>query len=442
MPTSESDTITRVPPQSLEAEQAVLGSMMIDKDACDIGLEMLHPDDFYRPAHQEVFRALGATIARNEPNDLIAIQEELRDRDQLANCGGTEYLMALIDTVPTAANIQYYSNIVRQKGLLRSLIHAGTRIVEIVHKEEGNREAEEILAAAENLILRIGERKSGDDIAELDDVYDEIYAKLPTMKTNYGAPICLPKLADACISMAYGEHIVIGARPMVGKSAFVWQLLTHAVRKDCPAAIFSLEMSKEQFVLRDLAGESGIHLWRMLSEEMDDNEYARVGSAANRAKGNRPIIVNAAGWTTAEIAACARRLVRKGVKIIAVDHIQLVSSSASSEHEQIKQISRDLQTLAARLNISVISLSQFNRNIERRGPDARPRLSDLMGSGAIEANADIIWMLWRKLNPEEQSSMGVTEAEIIVAKNRMLPSAVVKCGFLGRKFRFVERAAA
>lgn len=427
--------ISQIPPQNLEAEQSTLGSMMLERTALEDAMAILTSEDFYRPAHQEVFDALAALNRRNEPSDLITLQEELRKRGKLEDIGGTEYLMVLVDSVPTAANLEHYAHIVEKKSILRKLISTGTAIVGMAQHEDSD--VREIVEEAERLIFNISQARNTRAVVSIAEAVSDFYGDLESITGNYGIPVSLKPLSDACIGMARSEFTVLGARPMVGKSALALQLLTGAAETGKhKAAIVSCEMSEQQFVIREIAKRSGVSARQMLAGPLHDHHWDKIAVASAETY-NLPVeYVDAAGWTTSQIRATCRRLASKGVDIVAVDHMQIVKpdNSKAGRHVQLGQISKDLKDMARTLNIHVLGLCQLNRDIEKRGQNARPTLADLKESGDIEANADNVWLLWREM---QKNGPEIEEAEIILAKQRMLESHVVKCGFHGRKFQFV-----
>lgn len=428
----------KVPPQNLEAEQSVLGSMMLERSALEVGLAMLSAEDFYRPAHQTIFDCLHELRDRDEPADLLTLSEELRKRGKLEDVGSAEYLMSLVDTVPTAANIEHYASIVEEKSLLRKLISAGTRIVSMGHQESD--EIQDLLSEAESLILAIGQGRCGrKNFVWMSDIYFETFQKLPRIGEEFGVPIGLKPLADECVKMIGGELTIIGARPMVGKSTLAYQLLEHAARQDVKTAIISAEMTPEQYALRQMAGMSNVDVRTIIKGGLVDVHYDRLARTAQKLSKFPVAFYDADGLKMSDIRSACRRLYAAGVKLVAIDHMHCVepTDKRASRNSQLAQISRDCKSIAKELNIPVLALAQLSRDIEKRGKDARPLKSDLKESGDIEANADNIWLLWRPEEALNNRGMGVTEAEIIIAKGRMLGTSTVKCGFFGRQFKFV-----
>lgn len=428
----------KIPPQSLEAEQSVLGSMMLEPTALEKGLDILQTEDFYRPAHQAIFFALAELARRNEPVDLITVQEELRSTGKLDDSGGTEYLMTLADSVPTAANVEYYARIVERKAILRNLIATGTEIISAAYEEE-NEDIDLVLAQAEESILKVGQRRCGSRGRFMPDVYQELYYKLDQLPQQYSIPIGMKSLAYHCIGLGRKELIVIGARPRIGKSAFAMQLLQHAAAHGFPAAIISCEMTEEQFALRELAKHSGVHLKQIFTGNIQDVHVSRIANAVGKLVRYPVYFEQANGWDMRRIASACRRLVSAGVKVIAIDHMQVIEpkNPRAPRREQLGQISRDCKTLAVNLDVPIIALSQLSRRVDDRA-DSVPGLADLKESGDIEANADVVMMLWRPLNDENDRTLGQTDAKINIAKARMLPPAMVTCKFEGRRFQFID----
>jgi len=430
------EAIDRTPPHNIEAEQAVLGSMLLEHSALETGLEMLTPSDFYRPVHQLLFEALQALAGAGKEIDIITLTELLRERGKLKDCGGAEYLMSLVSSVPTAANIEYYASIVAEHSTRRRLIAAGSQVIAAAYRRDAD--LHECVAEAESAVFAVAQDRVRSGIVPMSDAYRAAYEHLEHADGQIGVPIGLRSLAHISLGMRPRELIVIGARPRVGKTALAWQLLVSAAKAGYPAAIVSCEMDAEELAMRDIARETGMSIYRMLSGDMDGDQWARIGEAISVCYGLPLYCVDAIGWRMERIASACRRLVRQGVRIIAIDHLQAIEPDdlRQSRAVQVERIVYHCKALARRLNIPILALCQFNRDIERRGRDARPVLADLKESGAVEQYADVIWLLWRSM--DETDTRPVSEAEIIVAKQRMLRPGVVRCAFEGRKFRFLD----
>ena len=429
-----------VPPQNLEAELSTLGSMMIDRGALETGLNMLRAEDFYRPANQEIFAALDALAARNEPCDLITVQEELRKRGKLEECGGTEYLMSAIDAVPTAANIEHYAAIVEEKALRRRLIAAATRIVAEARREDPDTPVETVLAEAEKAVLEVGTRRNRAAIRRLGEVCGELYGVLADLNARCVVPISVKPIADQCHGMMRGELIVLAGATSAGKSSLAMQLLLGAARSNprYPSALITCEMTEDQVGLRAIAGGTRIPLRRILKGDLDEEHYSRIGDWIADIYEDPVFVVKAVDKTVGQLAGICRRLVAQGIQLIAVDHMQRICPERpnATEYETLTLAARVLKNTAVDLGVPIIAVSQLRR------PDARgaskPTRHDLRGSGHIEENADQVWLLWREVQDDDGAGQAreLTNAELIVAKGRMLGTGVVKLLFHGGRYMF------
>ncbi len=406
------ESLRRVPPQSLEAEEAVLGGILLDNTALDRITELVHVDDFYRESHRTVFRAMLDLSARNEPSDLITLAEVLKGHGELAAVGGSAYLAELAERVPTAAHVVQYAKIVRDKSILRALIGAATEIA--MHGYDGRQDVGEMLDRAEQLIFGISDRKVKPEFVRISDLPSDL--------------------------------VIVAGRPSMGKTALCLNIAEHAaLRADVGVAIFSLEMSKEQLALRMLCSESRVDLKRVRTGHLSDREFPKLAMAAGRL-GDAPIFIDdTPALSILELRAKARRLKRDPATklgLIIVDYLQLMRSTEGKDNreQEISEISRSLKALAKELNVPVIALSQLNRQVESRNPP-KPRLADLRESGAIEQDADVIAFIYREeVYVEDSDKKGV--AEIIVAKQRNGPVDSVELTFLAEFTRFENRELA
>lgn len=445
-------TIEKIPPQNLEAEQSTLGSMMLERGALEKGMEILKAEDFYRPAHQEVYDALMSLAERDEPVDLITLQEELRKRGKLEDCGGTEYLMALVESVPTAANLEYYAKIVERKSILRKLISAGTQIIGLAQNED--EEIEAVTDRAEQLVFGVGQRKLGEYFRSigplLHDAWDMIDKRFHDKGVASGVPTGFAKLDNMTSGLQPSDFAIIAARPSMGKTALALNLALNAatVAKET-VAIFSIEMSAEQLVLRMLCMLSRTNAHRLRTGYFGDDEWNLISKATGELA-EAPIFID----DTTDIthlgmrAKCRRLKAEHGLSMVIVDYLQLMRSHRNTENrnQEISEIARGLKSLARELKVPVIALSQLSRAVEKR-EDKRPMLSDLRESGSIEAEADLVMMLYRPdyYNIKEvedteavrgtDGGMGDTKhnvevTEILIAKHRNGPTGSVKVGFV------------
>src|SRR5213596_1967826 len=443
------ENLRRVPPQSLEAEESVLGGIMLDNTVIDRVIGVLQPDDFYRGAHRKVFRAMVDLNGRSEPIDLITLSEALKARGQLAEVGGAAYLAELTERVPTAANAAHYAKIVRERSILRGLIEASTEIAMRGYQARDN--VDELLDHAEQLIFGIQERKVKQAFAKLSEVLVE---SIKTIERLYeqkqavtGVPTGFADLDALTAGLQPSDLIVVAGRPSMGKTALCLNIAEHAaLRADVGVAIFSLEMSKEQLALRMLCSESRVDLKRVRTGHLSDREFPKLAMAAGRLADAPIFIDDTPALSVLELRAKARRLKRDPstkLGLIIVDYLQLMRSTEGKDNreQEISEISRSLKALAKELRVPVLALSQLNRQVESRNPPI-PRLADLRESGAIEQDADVICFLYREdyYNPEDTEKQGV--AEVHVAKQRNGPIGKIELTFLKEYTRFENREVA
>ena len=453
----------RIPPQNLEAEQSTLGSMMIERSALEKGLEMLRAEDFYRPAHQEIFDALTALSERDEPVDLITLQEELRKRNKLEDVGGTEYLMALVDSVPSAANIEHYAKIVERKAVLRKLIAAGTEIIGMASNEEDDIAA--LTDKAERLIFNVAQRRMGDYFQPITPLVMQTWEWIDRRYQNKGeaagCPTGFTKLDHMTSGLQPSDFIIIAARPSMGKTALALDMAVNAaIEAKQTVAIFSIEMSAEQLVQRMVCSKARANAHRLRTGYFQDEEWDRLAKASS-ILWDAPIFIDDSTDMTAMAmrAKCRRLKSEHGLGLIVVDYLQLMRSHRNIDNrvQEISEIARGLKSLAREMHAPVIALSQLSRAVEKRD-DKRPMLSDLRESGSIEAEADMVMMLYRpdyyvikevdntdaitgrdgsKFDPDKRN---VEVTEIIIAKHRNGPTGTVKIGFV-REFASFENLA-
>jgi replicative DNA helicase len=418
------DVLRRLPPQSLEAEESVLGGVLLDNTALDRVLEILRPDDFYREAHRRIFRAMVVLSERNEPVDLVTLAETLRQRGELQDVGGAAYLAELAERVPTAANVAHYARIVREKAILRSLIATATEIA--TRGYEDTRDVKDLLDRAEQSIFQISEREVKPAFVRIDALMNETFKVVERLHQQKqavtGVTSGFADLDRLTAGLQPSDLVIIAGRPSMGKTAFALNIAANAaLRAGTGIAVFSLEMSKEQLALR------------MLGE---------LAQAAHVLISTPIYIDDTPAITVLELRAKARRLWRDPAAklgLVIVDYLQLMRSSETkdSREQEISEISRSLKALAKELQVPVIALSQLNRQVENRSPP-KPRLSDLRESGAIEQDADVIMFIYREeVYVEETDKRGI--AEVIVAKQRNGPIGSVELAFLREYTRFENR---
>jgi replicative DNA helicase len=422
----------RLPPHNLEAEESVLGSMMLSADAIAAVVEVVRAEDFYRPAHQRIFQAMLAIYGRGEPVDAITTVEELKRQGVLQEVGGPLYVYNLVESVPTPASAAYYARIVADHALLRRLIEAASQIMARAYAvpEDPRKAADE----AEGLIYAVSRAEEQDQVVPLAELVDESMVALEHIQQREsafaGIPTGFQDLDELLSGLQKGNLIVVAARPGVGKSSFVCNVARNvAVDARTPVAMFSLEMSRFEIGMRLLCGEARVPWDKVRSGRVATEEWTRIVEAAEVLHGSPLYIVDSGNVTIVDIRAKARRLKSKhGLGLIIVDYLQLMSGHTRVENRQqeVAEISRSLKLLAKELEIPVIAVSQLNRNPESRA-DKRPQLSDLRESGQIEADSDIVMFIHRE-DSDDPTVKG--KADIIVAKHRNGPTATIPLTFL------------
>ncbi len=436
--------LRRLPPQNTEAERLVLGAMLIDGEAVDRVREAVEAKDFYLPAHQTVFSAIAELSRRGTPADLLMVSDFLRAQNLLESVGGNSYLGQLSDAVTTSANVASYAKMVRDKAILRELIQVGTKMVEEAF--QGGEELPVILDRVEKNVFDIAHKGSSETVIPIRemvmDAFKRIQERFETKSAITGVPTGFFGLDRLLSGLQKSDLVILAARPSVGKTAFVLNMASHmASREQCPTAVFSLEMSKEQLVQRMLCMESRVDSGRLRGGFLNDDDWPRLTHAASLLSEAPIFIDDTPGLSPFDLRAKCRRLARShGLGCVIVDYLQLmrVKGRIESREREIAEISMSLKALAKELNIPVLALSQLNRSLESR-QDKRPVLSDLRESGSIEQDADIIMFLYRDEVYRPDTDMpGI--AEIIVAKHRNGPTGHVKLAFLKEYTRFENLA--
>ncbi|HEY7979979.1 MAG TPA: replicative DNA helicase [Candidatus Eremiobacteraceae bacterium] len=428
------NTIDRVPPQNLDAEQAVLGALMVDRELMSVLGEIVQRADFYAPHHATIFENLQRLYERGEPIDKVSVAEELRRRKLLDDVGGAEFLSRLLDSVPTTASAEYYARVVAEKAILRSLIGAGTRIAQIGF--EPSDDVDETLDRCEQMIFQIG-RRQGAGFVLVKDLLKPAFEQIDKLYHQQGQVTGVPsgfkRLDQFTAGFQAGELIIVAARPSMGKTSLALNVTMYAARDaGKAAALFSLEMSNEQLVQRLLSGEAKLDAQRLRTGNIKDEEWSDI-TAAMGVLAEVPIYIDdSAALTVSEVRSRCRRLkANTGLDLIVVDYLQLLRPSnprVTSRVEIIDEICRGLKALAKELKVPVIALAQLNRSPEMRN-DKRPMLSDLRESGGIEQEADVVAFIYRDeyYNPPTPENEHL--AEIIIAKQRNGPTGTVMLRF-------------
>ncbi|MCX8033698.1 MAG: replicative DNA helicase [Thermodesulfovibrio sp.] len=437
-------SIDRLPPQSLEAEQAVLGAIILEGESITKAIEILSPEDFYREAHRKIYNSMLELFNKNEPIDLITITEHLRDKGELEEVGGLPYLSTLATVVPTAANIRYHAKLVREKALMRAVIRACTEIVTKVYEEP--EDAEEMLDYAEKLIFEISEKRTNTSLFQMKEVVKSTLKMIESMYERKavitGIPSGFKDLDELTSGFQPGDLIIIGGRPGMGKTAFSLNIAQHvSVELGEPVAFFSLEMSKEQIGFRLFSSLAMVNASALRKGFIGKRDWERVTEAAVKLSEAPIYIDDASQMSVLEIRAKARRLkMEKGkLSLIIIDYLQLMRSRTAYDRreQEISEISRSLKAMAKELKVPVIALSQLNRSVEKT-TDRRPTLANLRESGAIEQDADVIIFLYRDEVYNKKNTANKGKAEVIVAKQRNGPTDTVYLTFLSDYTRFLD----
>ena len=436
--------LEKIPPQNLEAEMAVLGSMLIDEEAIATAIETLSSEFFYKESHRAVYNCILNLFNHNKAVDLITICDDLKKQELLEQIGGSSYIASLVNTVPTSANIHHYASIVREKAILRALINNSTRIINDAFNAEGN--IEQVLDNAERLIFEIRDQRKSSAVVPLKEIIkdsieaiDKLYQKkehVTGIATGY---------ADFDVKTAGlqpSDLIIVAGRPSMGKSAFAIGMIEYAsVIDKVPTAFFSLEMSKEQLVQRLLCSHARVDAHKVRTGFLSVSDWPKLTAAAGKLSEASIFIDDTPGISVMELRAKARRLkAHYGIKLLVLDYLQLMRGSGriESRQQEISEISRSLKALARELDVPVIAISQLSRAVESR-TDHKPQLSDLRESGAIEQDADVVVLLMREeyYNPTEENK-GI--AEINIAKQRNGPVGSFNLAFIREYTRFENLA--
>ncbi|MGH3880055.1 MAG: replicative DNA helicase [Actinophytocola sp.] len=438
--------LDRQPPQDLAAEQSVLGGMMLSKDAIADVVEVLRPGDFYRPAHQAVYDCVLDLYGRGEPADAVTVSAELERRGELRRVGGAPYLHTLIATVPTAANAGYYAEIVAEKAILRRLVEAGTRIVQLGYAGAEGADVNEVVDRAQSSIYEVTERRMSEDYVALEELLqptmDEIDAIASRGGSSLGVPTGFEDLDAVTNGLHPGQMIIVAARPGIGKSTLGLDFSRScSVKHGMTSAIFSLEMSRTEIVMRMLSAEAKIRLADMRGGRMTDDDWTRLARRMSEISEAPMFVDDSPNLTMMEIRAKARRLKqRHDLKLIVVDYMQLMTSGkrVESRQQEVSEFSRQLKLLAKELEVPVVAISQLNRGPEQR-TDKRPMLADLRESGSLEQDADMVLLIHRP-DAWERDDPRAGEADLILAKHRAGPTTTVTVAHQLHYSRFADLA--
>ena len=436
----------RTPPQDLAAEQSVLGGMLLSKDAIADVVEIVRSNDFYKPAHALVFDTVLDLYGRGEPADPVTVVAALADRAELVRVGGAPYVHTLIQQVPTAANAAYYARIVAERAVLRRLVEAGTRIVQLGYGSAAGagREVDDVVDMAQQAIYDVTERRTSDDYTVLEELLqptmDEIEAIGATGGVMSGVPTGFADLDRLTNGLHPGQLVIVAARPGLGKSTFGLDVARSAsIRNGLTSCVFSLEMSKIEITMRLLSAEARVPLHHLRSGQLSEDDWTKLARRIGEVSEAPLFIDDSPNMTMMEIRAKARRLKqRHGLRLVVIDYLQLMTGNkrVESRQQEVAELSRGLKLLAKELEVPVIAASQLNRGPEQR-TDKRPQLSDLRESGSIEQDADMVLLLHRE-DYYEKESPRAGEADFILAKHRNGPTDTVTVAFQGHFSRFVD----
>ncbi|WP_091702701.1 replicative DNA helicase [Anoxybacillus pushchinoensis] len=433
----------RLPPQNIEAEQAVLGAILLEPSALTSASEILIPEDFYRAAHQKIFRTMLQLSDRGEPVDLVTVTSELADANALEEVGGVSYLTELANAVPTAANVQYYAKIVEEKSILRRLIRTATSIAQDGYTRED--EVEDVLNEAERKILEVSQRKNTTGFQNIKDVLVQAYDNIEMLHNRKGEITGIPtgfiELDRMTAGFQRSDFIIVAARPSVGKTAFALNIAQNvATRTGENVAIFSLEMGAQQLVMRMLCAEGNINAQNLRTGKLTPEDWGKLTMAMGSLSNAGIFIDDTPNIRVSEIRAKCRRLKQEqGLGMVLIDYLQLIQGSGrnrENRQQEVSEISRSLKALARELDVPVIALSQLSRSVEQR-QDKRPMMSDLRESGSIEQDADIVAFLYRD-DYYDKESENKNIIEIIIAKQRNGPVGTVQLAFVKEYNKFVN----
>ncbi|MDR0432002.1 MAG: replicative DNA helicase [Bifidobacteriaceae bacterium] len=436
----------RLPPQDLDAEMSVLGGMLMSKDAIAEVVEVLRPEDFYRPAHETLYGVVTDLYGAGQPVDAITVCAELTKRGQLERIGGVVYLHDLIAGVPTAANAGYYAAIVRDRAVLRRLVRAGTKVAELGYATDG-RNVDDIVNEAQAEVYAVSDRERSQDYQPMGGILSEYLEELDLAVSRGGAMMGVPTGFSGLDQLTGGLHpgqmVIVAARPAMGKSTLGLDFARSAsIKSSVTSVVFSLEMSKQEITQRLVAAESGVRLQKIRQGNLTDEDWDRIVSRMSSIQQAPMFIDDSPNMSLMEIRAKCRRLKqRHDLGLIVLDYMQLMSSGrrVESRQQEVSEFSRSLKLLAKELDVPVVAISQLNRGPEGR-QDKKPMMSDLRESGSLEQDADVVILLHRPDQPGDRQPGEAHDANLIVAKHRNGPTANIDVLFLGHLAKFVEPA--
>ena len=436
--------LDKIPPQNMEAEQSVIGSVFLDKEAIYKVMRILSPNDFYSESHKLIYEVLLDLNDNALAIDLLTVTENLRQKDYLDKVGGVTYIASLPGMVPTSANVEHYAKIVEEKSLLRTLISLASRIANMSY--EGSENAQRLMDEAERMILELSSRRSTSAFTPIKEILLKILEYIEFLSENKGSVTGVSTgftdLDSICSGFQKGDLMILAARPSMGKTSLGLNVAQHAaLHSKIPVAFFSLEMSKEQLVQRMLCAEAMVDQHKLRTGNLKDEDWEKINNMAAKLSGVPIFIDDTPAISIRELRAKARRLqAEHGLGLVVIDYLQLMQAGKKTDNRQqeIAEISRSLKGLAKEMKVPVLALAQLSRSVEQR-QDKKPLLSDLRESGSLEQDADMVMFIYRDeyYNPDSEKK-GI--AEIIVAKQRNGPTGIVELGFLKEYTRFVNLA--
>jgi len=435
--TKKQDIEGRLPPQNIEAEQSVLGALMLDKDAIIKVADILKPDDFYRGSHNNIYQIMVDLFEKNEPIDLLSLTNRLEEKKQLEDIGGASYLTSLVNSVPTAAHVAHYAKIIKNKKVLRDLIDSSYKITELSYQEPDD--IESLVDEAEQKIFSVSQQSIGQRFTPVKESLEEAFERIDKLHRGdsiiRGVSTGFADLDNQLAGLQKSDLIILAARPSLGKTTLALDFARQAaIRDKLPVAIFSIEMSKEQVIDRLICSQAEVDLWRMrtgrLSGEGPDNDFQRIQQAMDELSGAPIFIDDTPSPTVMQMRTMARRLqAEHNLGLIIIDYLQMIQPRDGyiSSVQQVTEISRSLKALARELNLPVLALSQLSRAVESRSPSI-PKLSDLRESGSLEQDSDVVLLIYRE-DKDRSTTERKNIADIIIAKHRNGPIGKVELFF-------------
>lgn len=436
--------LVKIPPHSVESEQCIIGSILLDKNSIITVSEIISKDDFYMDSHRLIYESMLELNSESKPIDIVTISDRLRDKGFLEEIGGVNYLTSTTTIIPTTSNVSSYAEIVKQKSILRNLIGISNEIIELGYN--GSEDLNDVLNQAEKKIFDISQSRVNNDFKSINEVLDDVYSIIEDLYSSgselTGLDTGFKDLNNKLGGFHKSDLILIAARPGMGKTAFALNLVSNvALKSKANVAVFSLEMSKEQLVQRLISSQSNVPLSEITSGKIADRSWKEIADGIKVLSSANIFIDDTPGIKISEIRSKCRKLkMEKGLDMVMIDYLQLMEADgrAESRQQEVSKISRSLKILAKEINCPVVALSQLSRNTES-GKDHMPKLSDLRDSGAIEQDADIVMFIYREEYYEKFNAENKNKAEIIIAKNRHGELCNIELVWIGETQRFRDK---